>query len=111
MVNNFLKSIFKNVFSIFSSSSVEEEREKEKILENCLSLMRELISDHREEREFFRQWLMGFQNPGSPPDRDVDAEIKADLVREAALGNTFARDIVASDEVMADYIKTIKEAY
>jgi predicted secreted protein len=102
----------KSFFSSLFFSSVEE-RKKEEREDKVLDLVKALIEDHKEERQFFRDWLTGFQTSTVPqPSRNhVDEEIIEAIENEARLGNTLAQDIVASDERMKEYIQLRRDSY
>ena len=85
---------------------------KKKVEEELLEVLKVLIQDHKDERDFFRSWLQGFQTPATPQlTRSQEQDLLEALEDEARLGNVQAQDIVASDEKMRDYIKTIRESY
>jgi hypothetical protein len=106
-----LHSLRLYISSIFSSL-LDGKRRKKKVEEELLEVLKELIKDHQDERAFFRSWLQGFQTPATPQvTRSDEADIIEALEDEARLGNVLAQDIVASDEKMRDYIRTIRESY
>jgi hypothetical protein len=102
-----VRELLKRFKHYISSSSVEEVEERMKLVD----LVKEVIQDHKDEREFFRSWLTGFQTPAPAAPKRADYELLEALEDEARLGNTLAQDIVADDEKMAEYIKLHRENY
>ena len=103
MVSQLLKRLRLYLYSP-SVEVVEERRE-------LVGLVKELIQDHKDEREFFKTWLMGFQNPAPAVSKQANFELIEALEEEARLGNTLAQDIVADDDRMAEYIKLHRDNY
>lgn len=106
---NILHSLRLYISSLFSFLL---DGKKKKVEEELLEVLKVLIADHKDERDFFRSWLQGFQTPATPAlSRSQEQDILDALEDEARLGNVAAQDIVASDDKMKDYIRTIRESY
>jgi hypothetical protein len=110
-ITHSIRTYISLLFSLLLDGKKKEE--KKKLEERLLDTIDQLIVNQREERDFFKSWLTGFQTTAAQPAQSYnhDADLIEALEDEARLGNVLAQDIVASDDKIRDYLRTIKEAH
>lgn len=107
-----LKTLLSFLSSFFSLKRERYKEDKRTENEKLFEIVQSLIETQREERQFYREWLTGFQS-APPPAKAATQEddIIEELEDQARLGNNFAQDLIANPDRLKDYIKTLRDNY